>query len=379
VKLLHFSNKSNGTSVSVKRRELLADFANQNFFEYTPLSEESQRNCENSRGVSIPTALVTGATGFVGSHTAELLLDRGFDVRCLVRRTRSDIGWLEGKKVEIIRASYYDVDTLRTAVQDSEYIFHIAGVTKAKRQREYREGNVLATKNLLVAAESSSHLKKFCFISSLAAVGPSSDGTPLTEESPCHPITSYGVSKLEAETVCQLHSARIPIVVLRPPAVYGPRDTDLLEMFRLVRHGIKPIIGSREKEVSLIYGPELARAIVDATLSESTKGETYFVSDPKAYRLSDALDLLAGMMGKNGFHVNIPGTILYSLAGIAEFISAFRSKPAALNIEKARDFLQKHWVSSPRKLEAHTGFRTRVSLEDGLRNTLEWYKDSGWL
>jgi dihydroflavonol-4-reductase len=296
-----------------------------------------------------------------------------------VRRTRSNLGWIEGSQAEIVRASYFDVDTLREAIHDAEYVFHIAGVTKAKQQIQYHQGNVLATRNLLEAATGASKLKKFCYVSSLTAVGPSPDGTLLDEEAPCHPITSYGVSKLEAETVCQLYANRLPIVVLRPPAVYGPRDRDLLEIFRWVKHGFKPVFGNREKRLSVAYGPELARALVEATLSEKTAGQTYFVADPTAYRLSDVLDLVSGIFGKRGINILLPSSLLYTLGGIMELGTLFSSRAPVLNIEKARDLLQTYWVCSPRKLEEHIGFRTQVSLEESLKSTIAWYREYGLL
>lgn len=325
------------------------------------------------------TALVTGGTGFVGSHTIELLLKRGFDVQCLVRRSRPNLGWVEGLPIEVIRASYYDLDSLREAVQRADYILHVAGVTKARKQREYNDGNVLATKNMLEAAAGSPRLKKFCFVSSFTAAGPSPDGSPLNEESPCNPITTYGVTKLEAETICQLHSKNIPIVILRPPAVYGPRDRDVFELFRWASRGILPHLGTKHKRLSLIYGPELARAIVDATISEKTTGETYFVADPEIYNFADVMSTAARILGKRARSVVIPAALLYTVAGAAELFTAFQSKPALLNVEKARDLLQTSWVCSSKKIEEHIGFRTQVSIEDGLRRTLEWYREYGWL
>lgn len=355
------------------------DFANQNFFKYTPISKESQRNQENRKGVSIPTVLVTGGTGFIGSHTIELLLQRGFKVRCLVRRTRTNLGWIEGSQAEIVRSSYLDVDLLREATQDADYIFHIAGVTKAKTPDQYRQGNVLATRNLLEAATGNPKLKKFCFISSLTAVGPSPDGMLLDEEASCHPITAYGVSKLEAETVCQLYANRIPMVILRPPAVFGPRDRDLLDIFRWSRYGFKPVFGGSRKRLSVIYGPELSRAIIEAALSERTTGQTYFVADPTPYHLSSILDQVAGLFGRRGISIRLPAPLLYTLGGIAEFGSIFSSNTPVLNLEKVRDLVQTNWICSPRKLEEHTGFKTEVSLEESLRRTIEWYREYGLL
>ena len=162
-------------------------------------------------------------------------------------------------------------------------------------------------------------------------------------------------------------------------AVYGPRDHDGLDIFRWASKGFIPGMGSKEKTVSLIYGPELARAIVEATVSERTIGETYFVADPLVYSFSETMEKVAVMAGKRSRTIVIPKWLLYGLAGLSEAASVFQSKPPVLNIEKVRDLVQKSWVCSPRKLEEHIGFRTQVSIEDGLKRTFQWYKDYGWL
>lgn len=321
---------------------------------------------------------MTGGTGFVGSHTVEQLLQRGYTVRCMVRYSRPDLGWIGKLPVEIVRGSYYSVDTLRPALADVDYVMHIAGVTKAKKDSEYHDGNVLATKNLLEAATGFPSLKKFTFVSSLSAAGPSLDGTPLREDAHGVPITTYGVSKLEAETVCHLYARKLPITILRPPAVFGPRDTDILQIFRFVKRGIRPVFGT-QKYVSVVYGPELARAIIEATLSPHTHGETYFVSDPNIYPLDDILLSIARLLGRRTVAVRFPSFVLYSMAALAELALTFSSSAAVLNVEKVRDLLQPFWVCDPSKLKNQTGFETQISLEEGLRATIAWYEEYGWL
>jgi len=261
----------------------------------------------------------------------------------------------------------------------AEYVFHIAGVTKARREREFFDGNVTTTRNLLEAASRADHLRKFCHLSSLTAVGPSYTGLPLDEDSPCRPITAYGVSKLQGETLCQLYSSRVPLVIIRPPAVYGPRDQDILELFRWVRRGIKPMLGKKHKSLTIVHVTDLARAIVEATLSERTKGETYFVADQNIYSLTDIFSQLAKLMEKRTVPLPAPSFLVYSVAAIVELVSFLSSKPPALNIEKARDLVQPHWVCNARKIENHIGFRSQVTLDEGLKSTLDWYKTCGWL
>jgi dihydroflavonol-4-reductase len=322
---------------------------------------------------------VTGGTGFIGSHTVEHLLQQGFKVRCLVRRFREGVGWLEGLPVEVQRVSLLDVDALKEVAQDAEYIFHIAGVTKARRHHEFFEGNVTTTKNLLEAASGSAHLKKFCLISSLTAAGPSQDGTPLDESVSAHPITNYGISKLQAETLCQLHAKNIPIVIIRPPAVYGPRDRDVLELFHWLKRGVKPILGDPRKTVSIIYVTDLARAVVEATVSERTAGETYFVSDGAVYLYTEMIERLAALLGKRTFTLRAPAPLVYAVAGMTELLAIFSSTTPYLNLDRARDLIQPHWVCSPKKIEEQIGFKSCVSFTDGLRQTFEWYKEHGWV
>jgi dihydroflavonol-4-reductase len=325
------------------------------------------------------TVFVTGGTGFIGSHTVEHLLREGYHVRCLIRSDQSNRRWLNGLPIEYVKGDLSDSESLLKCLNDVDYIIHIAGVTKAKRKSDFIIGNVKTTQNLLDAASHSRQLKKFCYISSLTAMGPSQTGIPLIEDAPCHPITSYAKSKLDAEQACQHAMHRLPITIIRPPAVFGPRDTDILEVFKWVNHGIKPIIGSPEKTLSLIYAPDLACGIVQVTRSERTSGEIYNISDPTIFTFSSIIDYLATLVQKRTIHVHLPKGLVYSMAGISQFISTFGKKPAVLNIEKARDLIQKHWVCDPRKIKEHLGFQTSTSIYDGLRITFEWYKKMGWL
>jgi dihydroflavonol-4-reductase len=307
------------------------------------------------------------------------LLKRNLHVRCLVRKSHGPDSWLSNLPIEPVLGDLRDPASLQTAVRDVDIIIHVAGITKAKRSSQYVEGNVLATKNLLEAASKGGGLKKFCYVSSLTAVGPSLNGMPLDESSRCNPISAYGRSKLEAERLCHQWAAQIPTVILRPPAVYGPRDKDGLEIFRVAKIGIQPVIGSREQTLSLIYGPDLAEAIVEATLSDGTTGKTYFAADPVVYRQSQIFRIISDLVGKKSLILRVPSPLVYSLAGVTEFISFLGPRPAVLSIDKARDLLQKHWVCSSEKLKMDIGFETKTPAEEGLRQTYTWYRQNKWL
>jgi nucleoside-diphosphate-sugar epimerase len=240
-------------------------------------------------------------------------------------------------------------------------------------------GNVDVTRRLLAATKKSGDTRKFCYISSLTAVGPSADGTPLTENSECRPITSYGESKLEAERVCKEFSADFPVVIVRPPAVYGPRDSDILDMFRWIKFGLMPVIGSRQKTMSLIYAPELARAIGLATTSQRADGETYFVADEEQYGFSELVDIVARLFGRPAIRLPIPKALVYSIAAATQAVSWILPKPSVVNIDKVKDLLTPHWVCNPTKIQRELGFTTAVQAEEGLRRTLDWYREQKWL
>ncbi|CUT00042.1 NAD dependent epimerase/dehydratase family protein [Candidatus Kryptonium thompsonii] len=186
-------------------------------------------------------ALVTGGTGFIGSHLVDELLNRGYEVRCIVRDT-SNLKWLNGKDVEIFKGSLFDIDFLKKAVEDVDYVYHIAGVTKGKNYQDYYRGNVETTQNLLEACLENQKLKKFVLASSLAAVGPGDDAIPVDETRQYNPITSYGKSKAEAEKVTLSFKDKLPITIVRPPSVYGPRDTYTFELFKYVKFGFLPVV-----------------------------------------------------------------------------------------------------------------------------------------
>lgn len=331
------------------------------------------------RRKTIRTIIVTGGTGFIGSHTVEQLLAEGFHVRCLIRPHQINLRWLQDLPVDLVEGDLLNSTSISKCIEDAEYIIHIAGITKAKHKSEFFTGNVTTTNNLLLAASQLKHLKKFCYISSLTAVGPSSTGIALTETSHCHPITTYGKSKLEAEHLCKHYSEKLPIVIIRPPAVFGPRDTDILELFKWVSHGFKPVLGSSSKTLSLVYAPDLAKGIICATLNDRTIGETYNIADPTIFTFSSIIDYLATFINKRTIQVHLPKGVVYSMAGIAQFIAFLSKRPAVLNIEKARDLLQTHWVCDPRKIQEHIGFQTSTSIYDGVNKTFRWYKEKRWL
>lgn len=324
-------------------------------------------------------AVVTGANGFVGSHLVDYLLGRGFRVRCITRKT-SDLKWLEGKDVEIYDCGLFDKEGLRKAFSDAEYIYHVAGVVKSKKPEGYFRGNVDTTKSLLeVALEFRDNIKRFLIVSSQTAAGPSYDGKPVEEKDEPHPITTYGRSKLAQENLARDYMDKIPITICRAPAVYGERDTEIFIFFQTFAKGLFTTIGFDKKLLSLIHVNDLVKGFVLAAENPDAAGKIYFISSAKFYTWEEVGDITKKVMGKKPMHVKVPHSVVYIIAAIAQFFALFSSKPATLNIEKARDITTHAWICSPKKALDEIGYSQQLSVEEGIKRTVEWYKEQGWL
>ncbi len=324
---------------------------------------------------------ITGATGFIGSTLADALLRRGDSIRCLVRAT-SNLRWLEDKDVELVYGSLGDVKSLHELVQGVDAVYHIAGVVKSKTKEGYYRGNVYATENLLTAClEANPGLSRFVHISSLTAVGPSpAPDRPVNEETPPHPITTYGRSKLEAEKRVLAVADKLPVTIVRPPAVYGARDTEILIFFKAVQTGLQTMIGFNRKLVSLIHVDDLVKGIILAGESPGAVGETYFISSETFYNWKDVGDITARALGKRRLiRIPVPHMVVYAIAAVAQVLSYFRKQPATLNLEKARDLVQTYWTCDTAKATRALGYRQGISIEEGIQKTVRWYREQGWI
>lgn len=325
------------------------------------------------------SALVTGGSGFIGSHLVEQLLAKGYTVRCLLRKT-SSTAWLKGLNVEFVYGDVFDEPALAKAVAGMEYIYHSAGLTKAKTREEYFRANVDGTRNLLNAAlHHAPDLRRFIQISSQTAAGPSPTATPITESQSGTPITSYGKSKREAEEVCVNEMSRMPITIVRPPAVYGPRDKDVFEFFSTMRKGLQPVVGFGEKYVSLLHVGDVVRGAILAGESEKSVGQTYFLSSKEIYGWLEVGKVTREVLKRKALTVRIPAFGVYTVAAFAEFLALFSKKPALINFEKARDMVQDYWTCDSSKARQDFGYEQQIGLREGIHDTIEWCYKQGWL
>ena len=304
---------------------------------------------------------------------------RGYEVHCLVRKT-SDLKWLQGLNVQLVYGSVTDAESLAAAVREKDCVFHAAGLTKARSPAEFFAVNAGGTRNVLAACkEHNPAVRRVVYVSSQAAAGPSPDGVPLTEESPCRPVSNYGRSKLEGEQATAQYACDLPVTIVRPAAVFGPRDRDVFFVFQFVNRGILPLVGSRDMRVSLIHVRDLATAIVLAGERPEAVGQTYFAANPEPCRWVEAGEMVAAALGKKPRRVRIPIFVVWLVAAVARGTSVFRRSPPLLSPDKVRELKQAHWVCSTAKIASTLGFKPQFSLEEGLRDTACWYRENGWL
>ena len=324
-------------------------------------------------------AVVTGSNGFVGSHLVDLLLEKNFSVRCIVREP-SNLKWLEGKDIEIFKCGLFDKAGLAIALKDADYIYHVAGVVKSKTKEGYFTGNVETTRNLLdVALEQNKNLKRFVVVSSQTVTGPSLDNQPVNEETECAPLTTYGMSKYEEEKLALGYKDKLPITICRAPAVFGERDTEIFIYFQNFAKGITTKIGFDKKILSLIHVADLVEGFYMAAMSDKTIGEVYFISSEKFYSWDEINSVTSEVLNKKAIKILVPHFLVYTIAAIAQFFSIFSSKAATLNLEKAKDLVQHAWICDTSKAMMDFGYRQNVSIEEGVKRTCEWYKEKNWI
>ncbi|CAM3646969.1 NAD(P)-dependent oxidoreductase [Mucilaginibacter galii] len=322
--------------------------------------------------------LITGASGFVGFHLIEAALNNNLEVFAAVRKS-SKVDHLKDLKVQYAYTNFNSVEALTAEILENQYdyIIHAAGVTKANSKAEYDAINTDYTVNLAKAALASGRIKKFVFISSLAAVGPFAnvDGL-LTEASVQAPVTAYGHSKKRAEEELKKFTS-LNYVILRPTAVYGPRDKDILIVLKQFANKFEPYIGKIDQYLSFIYVKDLAQACILAL----TKGNqsAYLLSDGKRYDRYQLANITKRLLGVKTFKIHLPLPIIKIVAGIAEGVSKITKKPSALNIEKLNELTAVNWICSIDKAQRELDFHPKYDLNTGLEETLTWYKSNGWL
>jgi nucleoside-diphosphate-sugar epimerase len=324
--------------------------------------------------------LVTGGTGFIGSHMVEFLASRGHEVVCPVRDV-TKLRHLKGLPARIVL-----IGELEREVGDNggiDYVIHLAGATRAKDLAAYRSANVERTRDLLMIFSSGlcrDRIKKFVFVGSQAAAGPSLDGTtPIRESDVPRPVSDYGRSKLEAEQLVLQFQDVLPVSVIRPPTVFGPRDVDVLDVFRLAKYRIAPCLAGPDRYVSIVYVEDLVEGIYTACVSPRSCSNVYFIcnAEPVIWRRF-AVDV-ARICGYSAVSFPVPLLLMKIVAAAGDLRSKLTGSVPLLRSEKLDEMQETAWICSSEKAFSELGWQPRTSLDKAIGKTATWYAEHGWL
>jgi len=318
-------------------------------------------------------ALVTGATGFVGSHLVDALQRQGAMVTALARSPEK-AATLRSQGIRVVAGHLHDEAALLQAARDQDVVYHVAGMVAARNEAEFLRANRDGTRHIVAATESSG-TQRFVLVSSLAAGGPSARGLALDGSEPPRPVTAYGRSKLAGEEI--VRSSRLQWSIVRPPMVYGPRDREVFKVFRLVRYGIAPVFGDGTQELSAVHVADLATAL--ALAAAAPAGKTYVACHPEVFTSAQFARVVARTMERSVTTVRVPRVLGRALLSVTEASARLTGQITILTADKANEFFQAAWTGNPTPLISDTGWRPAYDLEAGLADTYRWYRKAGWL
>lgn len=322
--------------------------------------------------------LITGATGFLGFHLLYEAEKRGLETYAAVRK-RSEVAHIKELVDEFVELDYTSVKKLQDTLSryGFDYIIHAAAMTRSKKTEIYEMVNVQFAENLGLAASRQINLKSFVFISSLAAIGPVSfNTTRITENNTMSPVTRYGESKKKAEE--KLTSiVNLPLTVLRPTAIYGPREKDLLVLFKTILGGLDVYIGSSPQKLTFIHAEDAAKAVLEASISE--KNGFYNLTDGNVYSRYDIADTINNFTGRKGLRLHLPLALVKGLATVAELLYTFSENYPVLYRERINEVTAENWDCDISAAKRDLHFNPKYNLETGLAETLDWYKKEKWI
>lgn len=325
------------------------------------------------------TVFVTGATGFIGSHLVDALLDRNCEVHCLVR-PNSNTRWLDLPRLHPHSGTLNNHPDYAEGLKRADYVFHCAGVTQAKSEQEYLHTNAHGCAAFYQACvENKSSIKRIIHLSTTGAVGPGPLDGLLDETTPCHPVTDYGASKLAGEVIALSFSSLLPVIILRPPKVYGERETKLVPYFKTLQRGYVVQFGKVERRFSMIYVKDLVQAMLDAAVGPLDNPKVFMISDGESHNWDSFPRTALKVLGNPARQLILPEIALDAAARMSELGGWIRRKPPLLDRQRVIDMRQPSWVVSSDLFFKHYSFKPQYNLHEGLSRTIEWYRTHNWL
>jgi dihydroflavonol-4-reductase len=327
---------------------------------------------------------VTGGTGFVGSHLIDQLLAQNAEVRCLVRNPAKAEKLFPSAAPTPIPGDLENTRALEDGCDGVDVVYHIAALVAARSDQHFHQVNVDATARVLRAAQRAGKKGvRFVYVSSLAAAGPVARGSVLSDPEAQRPVTNYGRSKLAGEKL--VTRSDLDWTVLRPPAVYGPRDTEMFKIFKLSKTGLAPVFGDGYQELSLIHVDDLASALIAAS-GEPCGSRIYYPAHREIVTTRELVtEIYRAVRGepvssaKKPHVIALPGFLTRAILGISGGFAGARRKATLLTADKANEFLAPAWACDPTQLETDTGWKAKIDIATGTRSTAQWYRENSWL
>ena len=326
--------------------------------------------------------LITGASGFIGSFIVEEALRQGFETWAAVRRSSSR-EYLQDERIHFIELNLSSKEQLVEQLrgQEFDYVVHAAGVTKCLDKRDFHRINTEGTKNLVLALqELQMPLKRFVFVSSLSIFGAIKEQQPydeIRETDTPRPNTAYGRSKLEAEQF--LATTTLPYIILRPTGVYGPREKDYFIMAKSIKQHSDFAVGYKRQDITFVYVSDVVQAVFLA-LEKGQTGRKYFLSDGQVYQSTTFSDLIHEELGRPWWiRITAPVWVLRVVTFFGEYVGRMTGKVTALNNDKYNILKQRNWRCDIEPAIRELGYHPEVDLKEGVRRSIKWYKENGWL
>jgi dihydroflavonol-4-reductase len=334
-------------------------------------------------------AFVTGGSGFVGSHLVETLVKRGWRARCLVR-SASSVDVLKKAGADLVIGDLDKPDDLRAVLEGVDVVYHVAGLTCALSYDQLLRVNRDGVERVLSAAAAMEKPPTVVLVSSIAAGGPTSRGQVKLESDPANPVSKYGESKLAGEKVASQFAGRLPVTIVRPGVVFGPRDTAQAQLFRaLKRFRFHPVPGMKNPPLSYIYVEDLA----DVLMLAAAQGKRvpppeapvagqgiYYAVVAEHPSFADWGKMVRPLLRRPWAPViNLPHPVPMFVARCSEVWQQIRGKPDMFNRDKIREAYVDSWACSPAAIQHDLQFVPPKTLQQRLEETIQWYKTNRWL